>query len=580
MSEKRTLTSKLSNDLAQTYADHQKVLANVLLPFAQLRAKPADMLIAKFKIKEIVRRLDVAAVRWTNTAIDDAYKSKRAEVSKLAEAAAVFSVGDKMDRGAEAVARLTMQTAKTLLEINATITKTTNTFLSAYETAISGVQTAKQNAQFMEAGMEAEISRKVDWYLARGYDEGSISRKLRNYLSELVDGKNFIEINGRFYELKALAENLARTALHESYVQATIDECNKWDCDLMQFSRHDSPCELCAPLEGMVFSISGEDEEYPSLDDTVTVDTDKGPVEVDPKAPHPNCCLPGTSVEVHGIIIAASRSIYGGHQFDIILGNLTRLSVTENHLLLTPYGFAPAHLLRKGDYVLYSPGTEWVAAINPNDYRNPSLIEDVFESLSKTNGVNSRTVPVTAENFHGDGRFIDGNVDIIGANSFLGDTEKPGLPQEIVGDNFRLSDMGASNLPCGCDFATVFKRLALAADGIMGGIRAPSPFFLARPAGSDPMAFADSSEIATDLGESQMNVLVSHSKLLCEIALQSTRPIMFQKIIAVDVFPYHGFVYDLQTETSLYIANGILSSNCEHNMNPVTRAILEAAGER
>ena len=291
MSEKRTLTGRLTADMARTYSDHQQVLANVLKPFAKLQAHPRDMLIAKFKIKEIVRRLDVAAVRWTSEAIDESYKSKRAEVSKLAEAAAVFSVGNKIDRGAEAVASMIVRIAKTLLETNATIEKTANTFLSAYETAVGGVHTARQNkqVQFMEAGMEAEISRKVDWYLARGYDEGSISRKLRQYLSELVDGKNFIEINGRFYELKAFAENLARTALHESYVQATIDECKKWDCDLMQFSRHQDPCELCAPLEGMVFSISGADEEYPSLDDTVTVDTAKGPVEVDPKAPHPNC---------------------------------------------------------------------------------------------------------------------------------------------------------------------------------------------------------------------------------------------------------------------------------------------------
>jgi hypothetical protein len=39
----------------------------------------------------------------------------------------------------------------------------------------------------------------------------------------------------------------------------------------------------------MVFSISGDDEDFPPLDEPVSVQTEKGVVEVDPKAPHPRC---------------------------------------------------------------------------------------------------------------------------------------------------------------------------------------------------------------------------------------------------------------------------------------------------
>lgn len=289
--EKRTLTSKLSTELVRIYGDHQQVLANVLKPFAKLQANPRDMLIAKFKIKEIVHRLDVQAVKWSRAAIAEAYRAKRIETNGLVKNIAVFPTEKKLDPAEASIERLVMNTAKQFIDANRSIAKTANTFLSAYETAVGGVSTARQIAQTqsMITNMEYEMSRKVDYYLARGYDEGSISRKLRSYLSELVDGKNFIEISGRFYELKAFAENIARSELHKAYVESTIDECKKYDCDLMQFSRHDSPCELCAPLEGMVFSISGEDEEFPPLDDTVTVETDKGPVEVDPKLVHNRC---------------------------------------------------------------------------------------------------------------------------------------------------------------------------------------------------------------------------------------------------------------------------------------------------
>jgi len=295
MGEKRTLTNKLSGDLARTYAIYQKVLANVLRPFANLKAKESSIPGAKFKIHLIVRRLNVEAVKWSRAATAQAYKSKRIEVAPLAKAAAVFAAGQGPDPVELRISNLADKIAQEFIKSNASIETTCYKFLTAYETAMAGTRAVKQNAQIqsMDAVMEAEISRKVSWYSARGYSENAIARKLRDYLSELIDGENFIEINGRFYALKSFAEQLARTSLHEVFVKATIDECKKWDNDLIQFSRHDSPCDLCAPLEGMVFSISGNDPDFPPLDNPVpvTVDSKTGSktVYVDPRLPHPRC---------------------------------------------------------------------------------------------------------------------------------------------------------------------------------------------------------------------------------------------------------------------------------------------------
>jgi len=291
MKEKRTLTDKLSRELAREYSNYQQVLANILRPFARLKASPSDIRGTKFKVHEIVRRLNVTAMVWAKMAIREAYKSKRAEVAPIAKAASVFSTGKGTDRSKESIDRLIKRAGKDLIDANNSIERTVYTFLSAYEKAVGGVDSArsKTETQFMAGGMEAEISRKVDYYLARGYDSGSISRKLRKYLETLVDGKDLIEINGRFYGLKAFAENMARSELHNAYVEATIDECKQYDCDLVQFSRHDEPCELCSPLEGMVFSISGTDADFPSLNEKVSVETEKGTVEVDPKFVHHRC---------------------------------------------------------------------------------------------------------------------------------------------------------------------------------------------------------------------------------------------------------------------------------------------------
>jgi len=38
------------------------------------------------------------------------------------------------------------------------------------------------------------------------------------------------------------------------------------DRDLVQLTSHASPCPICAPLEGRVYSLSGESDRFPSVD--------------------------------------------------------------------------------------------------------------------------------------------------------------------------------------------------------------------------------------------------------------------------------------------------------------------------
>lgn len=283
--EERRLTARLARQLANEYRAHKKVIVKVLRPFASMGAAPGAIPGAKFKIKEIVRRLDVLAVRWARTATAMAYKSKRSEIAPLAKRAEVFGAIKKLDPAKRSIAELAEETATTLVQANATIERTINSFFAAYEKAARAIEDAGKVQPVQAFTPEQEMQRYIERQVEIGASEQSISRSLTRYLENLIGKGNFVEIGGRFYELAAYAEMVARSELHNIYVKATVDECAQHDCDLVQFSRHDSPCELCAPLEGMVFSISGEDEDFPALDDTVTV----GDVEVDPKFPHPNC---------------------------------------------------------------------------------------------------------------------------------------------------------------------------------------------------------------------------------------------------------------------------------------------------
>jgi hypothetical protein len=75
---------------------------------------------------------------------------------------------------------------------------------------------------------------------------------------------------GRKWRLDTYAEMVARTTTREAASVATINECKEFGNDLVQISTHFPTCEICAPLQGKVFSISGEDERYPQLTDEYT----------------------------------------------------------------------------------------------------------------------------------------------------------------------------------------------------------------------------------------------------------------------------------------------------------------------
>jgi hypothetical protein len=71
---------------------------------------------------------------------------------------------------------------------------------------------------------------------------------------------------GRHIKLDAYAELVARSTTREATNLATMDQLKSLNHDLVQMSEHASPCPICAPLEGRVYSISGETPGYPQLD--------------------------------------------------------------------------------------------------------------------------------------------------------------------------------------------------------------------------------------------------------------------------------------------------------------------------
>lgn len=102
-------------------------------------------------------------------------------------------------------------------------------------------------------------------------DKASYGQALKdsseNLVSKLIDkGFDSIEYsNGAKVGLEKYAEMLIRTLGTETANVAAIDNATSQGNDLVIMSVHYPTCSVCAPLQGRVYSISGEDDRFPWL---------------------------------------------------------------------------------------------------------------------------------------------------------------------------------------------------------------------------------------------------------------------------------------------------------------------------
>lgn len=135
---------------------------------------------------------------------------------------------------------------------------------------------------------------------------------------------------------------------------------------------------------------------------------------------HPWCVPADGLVVPMGKLAAASKAFYVGDCVETRLDNGARFTVTKNHPVLTRRGWVPADSLNLFDEVAYAARPERVSsAVDPDHCYVESRIEEVFDSLVKSRQVVASAVPSTAEQFHGDGASMNGEVEIVNVDGQL-----------------------------------------------------------------------------------------------------------------------------------------------------------------
>lgn len=351
-----------------------------------------------------------------------------------------------------------------------------------------------------------------------------------------------------------------------------------------------------------------------------------------PRPPFHFQCFPAGTVVAAPKVVGSTTRWYTGEVIEIetLFGH--KLTVTPNHPILTSKGWIAAGLIDEGDYVVSSRDAEsLVRLVDPDDHHVPALIEEIAESLGGASGVITTSVPVTPVDFHSDGEGSE--VSIVRANSLLRDGfnaafGKPGLedsfglghpdPKRSLTGQSRIaeslegafqsarSDIGGSGISSmffgspgshhhsiGSGYITGFDSIGEQSgtynDFAHSKVSSDAIDAFAREVHSDDLRFGQSafgSTYGADLLGSYSVALFERSKeaaLFQRISEPSvsnaktpgsslygvSRHIRFDRVLKVRVASFSGHVYNLETKSGWYVANGVIAHNCRTLIAPV-----------
>lgn len=328
-------------------------------------------------------------------------------------------------------------------------------------------------------------------------------------------------------------------------------------------SRDSKVCPICAAMDGQEVSLGKAFTDSVTTADGEIASWEHNSWNDNGRIPdaHVNCVLGDTKVLADGVK-AATKMIYSGEvvKLKTALGN--DLSVTPNHILLTDRGWVAAKNIKKGDKVVAYSDRVKISALDDTIDGDIPTVADEFVSLSKSSSVFTVEVPIASEDFKGDG-FTNEKVQIILPNSLLGNNFNASSDELIKHLPFVGGNVSSSSLKGLSSIDQLLVGVLSATNGIVGSSCESLALAGSKAGHADIHRFTSASAYNARLEEARTNSSTADIKALSESFLTNAGLIEFDDIIEISIEKVHNTpVYDLETTTTLYTANGIISSNC------------------
>lgn len=276
---------------------------------------------------------------------------------------------------------------------------------------------------------------------------------------------------------------------------------------------------------------------------------------------HPNCFSGSTKVIPLGGVRCVYRSLHSGPMIDIRLAGGSVLTVTPHHPLATLSGWVEAQGVRPGDELLHSTSEPEEASLVSGEADNEHVVptfEQVF-ALARESGAASSAVPSALDfdddSFHGDAQFYQ-EVSVVDADSFLRRELEARVPQfssevflvEAGTDTLLFPGFGAHGSLSDRVFTTADGVVSGSGIGGVGGTRTDGD-------AARPEVVENGTTAPTD---TQSNLLRRQS---CSVQGDKVIDVTHRRA-------WHGHVYNLESESGMYLANGIVAHNCRRVIRP------------
>jgi SPP1 gp7 family putative phage head morphogenesis protein len=453
---------------------------------------------------------------------------------------------------------------------------------------MSKVQLLATRAFEQLKGVTASMAADMNRILAQGMIDGRGVLPIAREMARTIDGLTF---------KRALM--IARSELISAHAEGQLDSFVRLGVEELGLRAElstvgdDRVCDICAPLDGKIY----------------TIEEARGVIPL-----HVNC-LPGDSlILARDRITAATKRRYDGDVIVLKTARNRELICTPNHPILCDGRWVAACTLQKGSHVICDGSVEWESSFHNYDNKKaPARIQDVVEAFAESCKVASREVPMSAPDFHGDG--TEGQVAVIWTDGHLGGSFYPSFKQHALQFGFQGGNQAFRILLfCLSRFAKSFNWDFFSKGGSVGvfdlvrtlfrrHLRPSQCFSLAGISGSDArfcesihncgsgnsMLVSDSQTRhsrnvvrhgirGTDFSGTPNgsvfrtkvtnNHLASDTILAGKLSSGDSGPVFLDQIVSVGVVSFHGHVFNLETETGYYMAQGIASHNCRCSWMP------------
>lgn len=348
---------------------------------------------------------------------------------------------------------------------------------------------------------------------------------------------------------RAAAKSLGIAGLEKMWISEMVDRSRQFDRDSTD---HTAMHNMSIPMMDK-FMVPSED----GADDM------EGPG--DPNAPADqviNCVLP--DAKISGNIIGAMRSKYVGPAIELHTASGKVLSVTPNHPVFTVDGLVPAGEIHKGMHLLANGWevNKHVSMPNDNVKQQPSVIQDIFHAFENLCFPMRRYL--SSDDFHGDARFIKGQVDIVGSDRFLWLKDQSAFFEHFKKLSFESKypeSTFLNHLSSGCFSSETIDASAPGGPGIAEHGIGPSDSLFGR---NPPVALSIGS-IAKD--DSFLFELCSQVSSVDIQTFRNTQQrfssqMFGDRVVQIVTKDFDGHVYDLSSTSGAYVANGIIIHNC------------------